>query len=77
MYMYMYIYISTYTCFVLPRTHQCCSTFNDPKCSVGRAYIQTIKDEKITLCEYTTQSFMFYTFVRYTFHLKKQRNIKY
>ena len=24
-------------------------------------------DEKITLCEYTIQSFMFYTFVRYTF----------
>ena len=24
-------------------------------------------DEKITLYEYTTQSFMFYTFVRYTF----------
>ena len=36
-------------------------------------YIQTIKDEKIALCGYTTQSFMFYTFVRYTFHLKKQR----
>ena len=36
-------------------------------------YIQTIKDEKITLCEYTTQSFMFYTFARYTFHLKKQK----
>ena len=29
--------------------------------------IQTIKDDKITLCEYTTQSFMFYTFIRYTF----------
>ena len=24
--------------------------------------IQTIKDEKITICEYTTQRFMFYTF---------------
>ena len=29
--------------------------------------IQTIKDDKITLCEYSTQSFMFYTFIRYTF----------
>ena len=29
--------------------------------------IQTVMDEKITLCEYTTQSFMFYIFVRYTF----------
>ena len=27
-------------------------------------HIQTIKDEKIVLCEYTTQSFMFYTFIR-------------
>ena len=38
-------------------------------------YMQTIKDEKITLCEYATQSFMFYAFVRYTFlfYLKKQR----
>ena len=24
-------------------------------------------DERITLCKYTTQSFIFYTFVRYTF----------
>ena len=30
-------------------------------------YIQTVMDERITLCKYTTQSFMFYTFVRYTF----------
>ena len=36
------------------------------------AYIQTIKDEKITLCGYTAQSFMFYTFVRYTFDLKNK-----
>ena len=27
-------------------------------------HIQTIKDKKIALCKYTTQSFMFYTFVR-------------
>ena len=24
-------------------------------------------DERITLCKYTTQNFMFYTFARYTF----------
>ena len=36
-------------------------------------YIQKIKDEKITLCEYTIQSFMFYTFVRYAFHLKESK----
>ena len=37
-------------------------------------YIQTVMDERITLCKYTTHSFMFYTFVRYTFlfYLKKQ-----
>ena len=37
-------------------------------------YMQMVTDERITLCEYTTQSFMFYTFVRYTFlfYLKKQ-----
>ena len=36
--------------------------------------IQTVMDEKITLCEYTTQSFMFYTFIRDTFlfYLQKQ-----
>ena len=59
---YIYIYIYDF-----------CSIFNDPKCSLGGAYIQTVKDEKNTLCEYTTQSVMFCTFVRYTFHLKKQR----
>ena len=44
-----------------------CSISNDPKCPIGRAYIETVMDEKITLCEYTTQSFMFYLFVTYTF----------
>ena len=39
--------------------------------------IQTVMDEKITLCEYTTQSFMFYIFVRYTFlfYLKNKGKI--
>ena len=52
----------------------CCSISSDPKCSIGRAYIQTVMEERITLCKYTTQSFMFYTFVRNTFlfYLKKQ-----
>ena len=48
------------------------SIFNDSKCLICRAYIPTIKDEKITFCEYTTQRFMFYTFFRYTFHLKNK-----
>ena len=36
--------------------------------------MQTVMDEKITLCEYTTQSFMFYTFVRckFLFYLKNK-----
>ena len=61
-----------------------CSISNDPKCSIGTAYIQTIKNEKITLHEYTTQSYMFYTFAGFTFlfYLKKTKaklllNIKY
>ena len=55
-YIYIYIYILNF-----------CSISNDPKCSIGRAYIQTVMDERITLCKYTTQRFMFCTFVRYTF----------
>ena len=64
-YIYIYIYIYLYNCF---------SISNDPTCPIGRAYIQTVMDERITLCNYTTQSFMFCTFVRYTFlfYLKKQ-----
>ena len=41
----------------------CCSISNNPKCLIGRAYIQTVMDERITLCEYTTQSFMFYEYL--------------
>ena len=61
---YIYIYI-----------YNCSSTYNNPKWAIVRAYIQTVMNEKITLCEYTTQSFMFYTFVRYAFlfYLKKAR----
>ena len=56
MYTHIYIYI-----------HKCCLISNDPKCSIGRAYIQTVINEKSTLCECTTQGFMFCTIVRYTF----------
>ena len=63
MYIYIYIYI-----------YNCCSISNDPKCPIGRPYLQTVMDEKITFCEYTTQGFMFYTFIRHTFlfYLGKQ-----
>ena len=54
MYIYMYIYIYVYIC-----VYNCYSISNDPKCSIGRDNIQTIMDEKVTLCEYTTQGFMF------------------
>ena len=69
MYIYIYIYIYIYV-------YNCCSISNDPKCSIGRAYIQMVMDETITLCKYTTQSFMFCTFVRYTllFYLKSVNN---
>ena len=48
----------------------CCYISNDFKCSIGRAYIQTIIDGKITLFQYTTQSSMFCTFPSCTFLLK-------
>ena len=65
-FIYIFIYIYLYIFF---------SISNDPKCPIGRAYIQTVMDERITLCNYTTQSFMFYTFVRcpFLFYLKKTR----
>ena len=62
LYVLLYIhYIFIYT------LYNCCSISNYPKCSIGKACVQTIKDEKITLCEYATKSFLFYTFVRHTF----------
>ena len=48
--MYIY-YVYIYMC-------NCCSIPNVPKCSIDRAYIQTVMDKTITLCKYTTQSFM-------------------
>ena len=52
---------------VLSALSNCCSISKHGKCSIRRAYIEAKMDEIITLCEYTTQSFLFCTFVRYTF----------
>ena len=65
-YIYIYIYINIYI-YIYIYIYDCYSIFNDPKCSVGRIYIQTIKNEKITLCKYTAQSFMPY-------HIKLSNN---
>ena len=29
--------------------YHCCSISNDPKCSIGKAYMQMVMDEKITV----------------------------
>ena len=63
LYIYIYIYIYIYNIYIYTYIYIYIYIY------IYNIYIQRVMDEKITLCEYTTQSFMFYALTNSDFLL--------